>query len=298
MATCLLIVQYVSFELSYDHFNTRGDHIYRVTHGEYATTTMTTAPRLQAELPEVERATRIWPREGTVRFQRPGEALAFKEDHIAYTDGNFLQLFSFPLRVGRADEALTQPYWPLIFQYDPTGNFSVKLATGPATSDIIAQLETAYESQFPGNPFTYFFLDDNFNALYQADQQRGTVFGIFAGLAILIACLGLFGLTTLTIHQKTKEIGIRKILGASVLSILRLLCRDFAWLVVVAILVALPIIFWSMREWLKNYAFAIELSASSFVVPALVVVLVGLLTVGIQTLRAARANPVESLRYE
>ena len=182
--------------------------------------------------------------------------------------------------------------------YDPTGNFSVRLTAGSDVGDAVAQLERIYGSQFPGNPFTYFLLDDNFDALYQTDRQRGTMFGIFAGLAILIACLGLFGLTTLTIHQKTKEIGVRKILGASGLSMLRLLYRDFAWPVVVANVLATPIIFWSMRAWLKNYAFAIELSASSFLMPASVVVLVGLSTVGVQTLRAVRANPVESLRYE
>ena len=196
------------------------------------------------------------------------------------------------------NESLHAPYWPLIFRYDPAGNFSVKLASDSDVTAAVAQLEAVYNDLFPGNPFTYFFLDAHFDTLYRTDRQRGILFGIFASLAIFIACLGLFGLTVLTTHQKTKEIGIRKVLGASVASILRLLYRDFAGLVVMANLLALPVILGGMREWLKNYAFAIELSASSFVVPVLIVTWVGLFTIGIQALKAAHANPVEALRNE
>ena len=193
------------------------------------------------------------------------------------------------------NESLHEPYWPLIFRYDPAGSFSVKLTTGTDLQQVISQLQALYTTTFPGNPFTYFFLDTHFNTLYQADQRRGNLFAIFAGLAIFIACLGLFGLT---IHQKTKEIGIRKILGASVYRILRLLYRDFAGLIIVANVLAWPIIFWTMREWLKNYAFSVELSVGSFAVPALIVTLVGLLTIGIQAARAVRMNPADALRDE
>ena len=151
---------------------------------------------------------------------------------------------------------------------------------------------------FPGNPFIHFFLDDHYNQQYQADQQFGQVFGIFSTLAIFIACLGLFGLSSLTAIQRTKEIGVRKVLGASVSSILGLVSKDYIILMLFAIVLAVPVAWWIMAGWLEGFASRIPLAWWIFVIPALVVMAIAILTVSIHTLKAARTNPVKSLRYE
>jgi putative ABC transport system permease protein len=124
------------------------------------------------------------------------------------------------------------------------------------------------------------------------------VFGIFSGLAILIACLGLFGLSSLTAIQRTKEIGVRKVLGASVPGILALISKDYIVLIVIAIVCATPLTWWIMNSWLEDFASRISLTWWIFATPSLVVVIVALLTVSVHTWRAARANPAKSLRYE
>ncbi|MGC1241368.1 MAG: FtsX-like permease family protein, partial [Chryseosolibacter sp.] len=144
----------------------------------------------------------------------------------------------------------------------------------------------------------HFFLDDHYNQQYEADQQFGKVFGIFSMLAIFIACLGLFGLSSLTAIQRTKEIGVRKVMGATVRSILSLMSRDYLTLLFLSILLAVPITWWVMSTWLEAFAYRIALSWWTFAAPSLAVVLIALLTVSIHTLRAARANPATSLRYE
>ena len=151
---------------------------------------------------------------------------------------------------------------------------------------------------FPANPFEYFFLDDHFNEQYQADQRFGQVFGFFTILAMLVACLGLFGLASFMTLQRTKEIGVRKVLGASVGQILQLLYREFAILVFIAFLVATPLAWYAADRWLQTYAFRTELSWMLFVPPFLLVLMIALLTVSFQSIRAALANPVKSLRSE
>jgi putative ABC transport system permease protein len=145
---------------------------------------------------------------------------------------------------------------------------------------------------FQGNPFDYFFLDDFFNQKYQADQQFGKVFGLFAALAILVACLGLFGLASFTITQRTKEIGIRKVLGASESNILFLLSKDFATLILLSNLIAWPMAYWGINQWLQNYPYRIGLSPWLFIIPALIVLAIALLTISVQTIRTARSNPL------
>ncbi len=199
-------------------------------------------------------------------------------------------------------KSLQNPYEPIIFNYRPgSGTISVKLnttASKTSVADMINQLNDVYLALFPGNPFDYYFLDDQFNSLYQDDRRMGRLFAIFATLAVFVACLGLFGLTTSTVAQKTKEVGIRKVLGASIVSVLHLLTRDFAVLMLIAVVITLPVIFWAMQQWLTNYAFSIDYSVSLFILPIILVVLVSFLTMSTQTVRAALANPVDSLRYE
>jgi putative ABC transport system permease protein len=162
----------------------------------------------------------------------------------------------------------------------------------------MAQIEASWHKTFPGNPFDAFFLDESFNEQYKADQQFGYLIGFFSGLAILIACMGLFGLASFTIAQRTKEIGVRKVLGASISSIFVILSKDFLKLIALASLVAWPLTYWSIGQWLQNYEYRIDLNIWLLVLPSILVILIALLTISFQTIKAARANPVSSLRSE
>jgi putative ABC transport system permease protein len=196
-------------------------------------------------------------------------------------------------------ESLKKAFDALIFRYDdaPGGYYSVKFNT-QKVKESMAQFQLAWKEIFPGNPFHYFFLDEHYNKQYQADQQFGNIFGIFSGLAIFIACLGLFGLSSLTALQRTKEIGIRKVLGASLFSILRLISKDFLLLIAVAIVLSIPLSVWIMNSWLQDFAMRIPLAWWLFAIPGITVVIIALLTVSIHTLKAAMGDPVKSLRYE
>ena len=187
---------------------------------------------------------------------------------------------------------------PMIFPYTAYGSyFTLRLGTGQIR-ETVEMLESTWQHVFPNSAFHYFFLDEKYDQQYRADTQFGQVVAIFSTLAIFIACLGLFGLSSFTILQRTKEIGIRKVLGASVGQIVRLLSQDFIRLVLVASIVAIPIAYFAMKEWLTGYATRISLSWWLFAIPLGVVLLIALLTVSFQTIKAAVANPAKSLRYE
>lgn len=196
-------------------------------------------------------------------------------------------------------ESLKKDFDQLLFRYSkaPQGNYSVRFNTANVKASI-AQFEEAWKEFFPGNPFNYFFLDEHYEKQYKADQQFGSVFGMFSGLAIFIASLGLFGLSSLTALQRTKEIGVRKVLGASVAGILQLISKEYLWLLGVAIAMATPLSWWVMDHWLTGFANRIHLSWWIFAAPSLMVVLVAMLTVSFHTLKAARTNPATSLRTE
>jgi putative ABC transport system permease protein len=162
----------------------------------------------------------------------------------------------------------------------------------------MAKFEVDWKEFFPGNPFDYFFLDEYYNNQYKADQQFGRAFGLFSGLAIFIASMGLFGLSSLTAVQRTKEIGVRKVLGASTGGIITLVSRDYFVLLLVAIALATPVAYLVMNGWLQEFANRIPLSWWIFAAPSVLVVLIALGTVSIHTLKAARTNPATSLRYE
>jgi len=196
-------------------------------------------------------------------------------------------------------QSLRDAFEPLILRLIPEmrGYYSVKVKAADISQTLTA-VRKSWDNFFPGNTFEYFFLDEHFNDQYNADRRFGQVFGIFTCMAILVACLGLFGLASFTTIQKTKEIGIRKVLGASVPSILRLLYKEFAVLIVVAFLVATPVSWYAASQWLQGYAFRINVQQGLFLIPFLIMMVVALLTVSIQTVRAALANPVNSLRTE
>jgi putative ABC transport system permease protein len=146
--------------------------------------------------------------------------------------------------------------------------------------------------------FEYFFLDDAFNEQYKEDKRFATIFTLFTGLAIVIACLGLYGLATHSIEKRTKEIGIRKVNGASETDIILMLSKDFLVWIVISFLIACPISYWLLINWLQNYAYRIELSWPMFASGGLFALIVAMGTVVLQAYRASLRNPVEALRYE
>jgi len=165
---------------------------------------------------------------------------------------------------------------------------------------VIAQLEQKYRGieKMAGQPFLYSFMDDDFNRLYDADQRTGKIFISFAILAILIACLGLFGLVTYAAEQRIKEIGVRKVLGASVGSIVSLLSKDFLKLVAIATVIAIPIAWWLMNKWLQDFAYRTHITLWDFAIATALAAIITIATVCFRAVSAARANPVKSLRSE
>ena len=150
----------------------------------------------------------------------------------------------------------------------------------------------------PGQPFTYYFLDERFGNMYAAETRLGKVFGVFAGLAVLIACLGLFALTAFTAEQRTKEIGIRKVLGASVGGIMVMLSKDFGKLVVIAFVLATPMAWFGIDWWLKDYTYKTEIGAGLYIVAGVSALLIAWGTMSFLSFKAAVSDPVKSLRSE
>jgi putative ABC transport system permease protein len=196
-------------------------------------------------------------------------------------------------------QGLQHPFDPILLTVDHARDayFSGKLRPQTAQATL-GQLQALYKQFFPGNPFEYFFLDDHFARQYQADQQFGQVFTLFAGLAIFLASMGLVGLVAYLTLQRKKEIGVRKVLGASLSAILLLLLKDILRWMLLATLLAAPFTYWFAGQWLRTYAFRIQPGVDLLLLPALLIILVALLSVGYQTLKAAKANPVDSLRNE
>ncbi len=172
-----------------------------------------------------------------------------------------------------------------------------KIAAGKE-KETISKLESFYKSYNPGYLFNYKFLDNAYQAQYVSEQRVSTLSKYFAGLAILISCLGLFGLAAFNAEARTKEIGIRKVLGASAAKMVYLLSKEFFKLVMIAALIAFPLAWWAMNSWLNSYAYKINIGANVFVIAFAVIVLLTLITISYQAIKAALANPVKSLRTE
>ncbi len=197
-------------------------------------------------------------------------------------------------------EGLRQNYDAHIFRLTPTSNnfYSVKIKANQNPQQIVQTAEKKWNEFFQGNPFEYFFLDDRYQEQYNADKQFGKTFGLFAILAIVVACMGLLGLASFVTTQRTKEIGIRKISGASVTKLLLLLTKDFIKPVLVSFIIAVPIAYYLLNQWLQNYAFKITIQPLMFIVPTVFILIIAIITISTQTLKAANANPVKSLRTE
>jgi len=175
--------------------------------------------------------------------------------------------------------------------------YSLKVSSGDPKRTL-AGLERSWNKYFPADPFNYFFLDETFNEQYKADLRFGKVFGLFAFLAILIACFGLLGLSAYNVLQRTKEIGIRKVLGASVQHLLFLLSKEFLVLVFISFFIAIPVSWWVMNNWLQDFAYRIQIQWWVYIMAIFLATLIALLTVSLQAFKAAVSNPVKSLRAE
>ena len=165
-------------------------------------------------------------------------------------------------------------------------------------SKTIAYIQEVWQKMVPYYPLDYFFLDESFEQMHIADKKMCEIFSVFAVLAIFVACLGLFGLAAFTAEQKTKEIGVRKVLGASVSNIYLLLSREFLKWVMLANIIAWPVAYFAMHKWLQNFAYRAKIGFDIFLISAGVALIISVLTVSFQSIKAAVANPVDSLRYE
>lgn len=188
---------------------------------------------------------------------------------------------------------------PLVFApfYNPGNPLSLHISSENIAATL-AHAKTTYQEIFPGNTFDYSFLNADFQRLYEADKRFSNILSFFTLLTILIACLGLFGLASYTTFLRTKEIGVRKILGASSSSIITLLSKDFLKLVVIAMIIAAPIAYFTMDIWLQEFAYRIEVQWWIFVMAGFIAVGIAFLTVSFQSVKAALVNPVKSLRME
>lgn len=199
-------------------------------------------------------------------------------------------------------ESLHQRILPMVFQKAPDapvggGNISVRIS-GSNIPAALAHIESTWKKFVPEIPFEYNFLDERFADLYKAESRQRSIFTVFTGIAIFIACLGLFGLSAFTISQRVREIGIRKVLGASVQDIVLTLSKDFMALVLVATVIAFPVAWYAMNHWLDDFAYRISITWTVFVLAGVIAAVVAFLTISIQAVKAAVANPIKSLRTE
>ena len=194
--------------------------------------------------------------------------------------------------------SLRQLIEPTIFLPSDIDNYFTLKLNAADISGKISSIKTLYESVFPGNPFDYFFLDQMYDNQYKEEQRLGRFFIVSALIAVFIACMGLYGLTTFTAKQRKKEIGIRKVLGANTNNIVQLLAKDFMKLVMIAIVISCPIAWWLMHRWLENFAYRISISWWMFVVAGVTALLIALITISMQAVKAAWIDPVKSIRTE
>jgi putative ABC transport system permease protein len=197
-------------------------------------------------------------------------------------------------------ESPFEPIKPTVFMlsYDWADIISVRLKPETPVKDALSKVETVFKKHDPGSPFSYKFVDDEYAQKFSSESRIGTLASIFAGLAILISCLGLFGLASFMAEQRTKEIGIRKVLGASVSNLWQLLSKDFVVLVIISFVISIPIAYYYLHNWLQNYTYHTEITWWVFALAGSGALLITLLTVSYQAIKAAVANPVKSLRTE
>jgi putative ABC transport system permease protein len=188
---------------------------------------------------------------------------------------------------------------PVVLFNNPKYFASILAHVAPnALPGVLSGIQETWRSYVPMRPFNYSFLDDEYDATYRTEQKSGALMSLFCGLAILVTCLGLLGLMTFIVTQRTKEIGIRKVLGASVMNITTMLSKDFLKLVIIAIVIAAPVAWYFMNHWLQDFAYRINIGWYVFLITGIAALLIAFITIGFQSIKAAMANPVESLRTE
>ncbi len=211
-----------------------------------------------------------------------------------------------PLKIiGVVEDMITQsPYEPVkqgVYVYDKHGNssyYNLRLNPNQSASQNLAVIERVFKEHFPDLPFEYDFVDSEYGEKFASEERIGTLSGVFTALAILISCLGLFGLTSFVAEQRTKEIGVRKVLGASVFSLWNMLSKDFLKLVIISCFIAIPISYYIMNGWLQDYPYHVLLKWWIFALAVIGAMAITVLTVSFQAIKAANANPVKSLRTE
>jgi putative ABC transport system permease protein len=262
-------------------------------------------PTLEMELAQGRNFSKDFPTDSSALIlnETAVKLLGFKEPlkEVLYRPGNDDKPQAFHI-VGVVKDfnfsSLHDKVGPLIAEYtENTKCISLRVNMANISS-IINQVESKWKSMAPTQPFSYSFMDADFNNIYKSDQETGKLFITFAVLAIFIACLGLLGLVTYAAEQRTKEIGIRKVLGAGMVSIISMLSKDFARLVLIAALIAFPIAWWGMNKWLQSFAYRISIGWWVFVMAGIAALLIALITVSFQAVKAALANPIKNLRTE
>lgn len=194
-------------------------------------------------------------------------------------------------------ESVHEPIKPCYMFLEP-GNTIVASVQANNQRQTIAAIERLYEKYNPGFPFTFNFLDEAYQKQYDSETRVSALSKYFAGLAIIISCLGLFGLAAFTAQKRRKEIGVRKVIGASVVNITTMLTKDFLRLIFISLLIAFPISWWLMNNWLQSYAYRISITPYVFIITGISVIVITLFTISFQSIKAAMANPVKSLRTE
>ncbi len=195
--------------------------------------------------------------------------------------------------------SLHSPIEPVVLFNDPRYYGSILVRVGPGKlSPVLGKIADLWKSVVPMRPFNYSFLDDEYDTMYKVEQRLQTLMSLFGSMAILITCLGLLGLVAFMVTQRTKEIGIRKVLGASVVNIATLLSKDFLKLVAIAFVIATPIAYYFMHKWLQDFAYRVKIEWWIFLLAGVIALLIAILTVSFQAIKAAIANPVKSLRTE
>ncbi|QEC40988.1 ABC transporter permease [Pseudobacter ginsenosidimutans] len=195
-------------------------------------------------------------------------------------------------------QSMHTPIKPLVLFPEPWARQLLVKVSGKNIEQALEHMEAKWKQLVPTRPFNYHFLDEDFDKLYRSEIRLGKVINVFAGIAISLACLGLFGLSSYTTQQRIKEIGVRRVIGASVFNIVFLLSKDFVKFVIISFAIATPMAWWIMSNWLQDYAYAIKMPVWVFALAAVLIIIITLITISFQSIRAALMNPVKSLRSE
>ncbi len=323
MAGCLLISLFIYDEFSFDNMFVDADRIYRlnIDHrvggetNKFAAVASPMAATLARDFSQIEMITRFR-LVGSTLIRKPDAELNVKENHVVGADSAFFDMFGLDLIAGNAKTALTEPNSLVLTKTAAEKHFGANEALGQNLilggtanrmivklhagnfSNVIADIEQIWNSIAPGLPFNYYFMDDSFNDTYKTELRLGNIFITFTILSIVIACLGLFGLAIFNAEKRTKEIGVRKVLGATVANLVGFLSKDFVKLVLLANVIAWPVAWYAMSRWLQNFTYRIDISWWVFALAGGVALMIALLTVSTLAIKAALANPVEALRYE